>query len=52
MYLAAENATYRVEIARLNARCESLATRLEATVKYCNDLAHKLQEKLATNPSV
>ncbi|KMZ72851.1 Hypothetical protein ZOSMA_159G00150 [Zostera marina] len=46
LFLMAENATYRAEIARLNACCDSLSTKLEATVKYCNYLAQKLQDRL------
>ncbi|KMZ58755.1 Hypothetical protein ZOSMA_74G00990 [Zostera marina] len=46
IFLMAENTTYHAKIARLNARCDSLSTKLKATVKYCNDLAQKLQDRM------
>ncbi|KMZ64399.1 Hypothetical protein ZOSMA_371G00070 [Zostera marina] len=45
-YLVSENANYRSEIDRVNAKCDALALKLEATMKYCEDLSHKLQERL------
>ncbi|KMZ57594.1 Hypothetical protein ZOSMA_84G00320 [Zostera marina] len=45
-YLISENANYRSEIDRANAKCDALALKLEATMKYCEDLSLKLQERL------
>ncbi|KMZ67415.1 Hypothetical protein ZOSMA_269G00060 [Zostera marina] len=44
-YLVSENANYCSEIDRVNAKCDALALKLEATMKYCEDLSLKLQER-------
>ncbi|KMZ60973.1 Hypothetical protein ZOSMA_55G00230 [Zostera marina] len=45
-YLVSENANYHSEIDRVDAKCDALALKLEATMKYCEDLSLKLQERL------
>ncbi|KMZ75668.1 Hypothetical protein ZOSMA_111G00190 [Zostera marina] len=45
-FLVFECAGYRAENVRLKDKCESLEAKLEATVKYCDELSHKLKEKI------
>lgn len=45
-FMVSECAGYRVENARLAAKCESLDLKLEAAVKYCDELSLKLKERI------
>lgn len=45
-FLVFECAGYRAKNVRLKDKCESLEAKLEATVKYCDELSHKLKEKI------
>ncbi|KMZ62386.1 Hypothetical protein ZOSMA_46G00610 [Zostera marina] len=49
-HLISENASYRFKIMQLNARCKSLSLRLDATMKYCQEISLKLHEQLHPKP--
>lgn len=47
IWCTSENAiSYRTENTRLSAKCDALNSKLESSMKYCQELSLKLQERI------